>query len=148
MVWKGAMETRSRTAGGGEAGPPEVVAHGAALRSLARALVGEQGADDAVQETWLRYLERRPAEGTGLGGWLATVLRRLVSNERRADERRAQRERDGARAEALDEPTAREREETLRSVVDAVLSLEPAFREVVMLRWFEGLPPRSFVSSD
>lgn len=132
----------ARASGEVDAGPPEVVAHGAALRSLARALVGEQGADDAVQETWVRYLERRPAEGTGLGGWLATVLRRLVSNERRADERRAQRERDGARPEVLDEPTAREREETLRSVVDAVLTLEPAYREVVMLRWFEGLPPR------
>ncbi|MCY3003060.1 MAG: sigma-70 family RNA polymerase sigma factor [Planctomycetota bacterium] len=137
------MDTRSARAGGDvDAGPPEVVAHGAALRSLARALVGEQHADDAVQETWLRYLERRPATGTGLGGWLATVLRRLVSNERRADERRAQRERDGARPEVLDEPTLREREELLRSVVDAVLTLEPAYREVVMLRWFEGLPPR------
>lgn len=143
MVWKRAMDTRSARAGGDvDAGPPEVVAHGAALRSLARALVGEQGADDAVQETWLRYLERRPATGTGLGGWLATVLRRLVSNERRADERRAQRERDGARAEVLDEPTLREREELLRSVVEAVLALEPAYREVVMLRWFEGLTPR------
>jgi DNA-directed RNA polymerase specialized sigma24 family protein len=31
-------------------------------------------ADDAVQDTWVRYLERPPSAGAGLGGWLATVM--------------------------------------------------------------------------
>jgi DNA-directed RNA polymerase specialized sigma24 family protein len=36
--------------------PPEAVrAHGAALRALARALLGDSAAaDDAVQDTWVR----------------------------------------------------------------------------------------------
>lgn len=124
--------------------PPEAVrAHGAALRALARALLGDgAAADDAVQDTWVRYLERPPAAGAGLGGWLATVLRNLVSNRRREEARRAERERAAARPEHVDAHELSEREEALRAVVEAVLTLEPQYRAVVMLRWFDGLAPR------
>lgn len=122
-------------------GRREVVAHGAALRSLARALVGEQRADDAVQETWLRYLERRPATGTGLGGGSRRCCADLCSNEGAptSDARSA-----SATARARRCSTSRRcaSARLLRSVVDAVSTLEPAYREVVMLRWFEGLTPR------
>lgn len=124
--------------------PPEAVrAHGAALRALARALLGDSAAaDDAVQETWVRYLERPPSAGAGLGGWLTTVLRNLVSNRRREEARRTERERAVARPEQMDAHDLSEREEALRAVVEAVLTLEPPYRAVVMLRWFDGLAPR------
>lgn len=124
--------------------PPEAVrAHGAALRALARALLGDSAAaDDAVQDTWVRYLERPPAAGAGLGGWLTTVLRNLVSNRRREEARRGERERGAARPEHVDAHNLSEREEALRAVVEAVLTLEPQYRAVVMLRWFDGLAPR------
>jgi len=124
--------------------PPEAVrAQGAALRALARALLGNgAAADDAVQDTWVRYLERPPAEDAGLGGWLATVLRNLVSNRRREEARRVERERGAARPEHVDAHDLSEREEVLRAVVEAVLTLEPQYRAVVMLRWFDGLAPR------
>jgi RNA polymerase sigma-70 factor (ECF subfamily) len=124
--------------------PPEAVrAHGAALRALARALLGDSAAaDDAVQDTWVRYLERPPSAGAGVGGWLATVLRNLVSNRRREEARRSERERVAARSEHVDAHDLSEREEALRVVVEAVLTLEPQYRAVVMLRWFDGLAPR------
>lgn len=132
-----------------EAGaPPEsVLAHGESLRSLARALLGDRdAAEDAVQDTWVRYLESRPTQGAGLGGWLATVLRRLVSNRKREAARRAERERASARRESVDEPSLRDREQALRSVVEAVLALEEPYKAVVLLRWFEGLPPREIAA--
>jgi len=128
--------------------PPELVArHGAGLRALARALLGrEDEVDDVVQDTWVRFLEARPAQSDGVGAWLATVLRRGVVNRRRSEARRAAREFDSARPEKIDAEGMREREETLRVVVAAVLELDEPYRSVVLLRWFEGLPPREIAA--
>jgi RNA polymerase sigma-70 factor (ECF subfamily) len=120
--------------------------HGAGLRALARTLLGDEISDDAVQETWLRLLEAPPAERSSLGGWFATVLRRNAANLRRSDARRRARESDAARDERIDTDGLREREEILRSVTAAVLSLHAPYRAVVILRWFEGLPPREIAA--
>jgi RNA polymerase sigma factor (sigma-70 family) len=119
-----------------------VARHGAGLRALARTLLGDEGADDAVQDTWLRYLEARPQARGSLRGWLATALRRRASNLRRSAARRRTHEADAACDERIDTEGLREREELLRSVTAAVLSLDEPYRAVVMLRWFEDLAPR------
>lgn len=124
--------------------PPDLVtAHAASLRALARSLaLDEHAADDVVQETWLRALSSPPAHHDGIGGWLRRVAEGFALKRHRSESRRADRERKYAleRPEAV--TSANARAETLRVVVDAVLSLEDPYRETVLLRWFEGLPPR------
>src|SRR6185436_19362219 len=83
----------------------------------------------------------------GLGGWLAGSIRRLARNRARADQRRAHRERGAARAEA--QPSALEasaRIEILQRVLAAVERLDAPYREAVVLRYFEDLPPRAIAA--
>ena len=123
---------------------PELLArHSAALRALARTLLGNaDDADDVVQETWLALVEAPPRRLEGLGGWLATVLRRRASNRRRESARRSARERARAAPEAVEPRDLQQHEETLHAVVAAVSSLAEPLKTVVLLRYFEDLPPR------
>lgn len=113
------------------------------LRGLARRLVHDPGlADDLVQETWLTRL-CRPDIGTVGMGWLATVMRnrRLVAG--RSAERRRRHEGGAAPTEA--QPSTAEVVERIavrHDVVRAVLSLDEPYRETVLLRFYEDLPPR------
>ncbi|MEM7201352.1 MAG: sigma-70 family RNA polymerase sigma factor [Planctomycetota bacterium] len=84
------------------------------VRALARALSGED-ADDVEQLTWLARGERRRRRREVAGSSAATV------------------------------PSAAElaeREERRRVLVDAVNALPDELREVIVLRYFEGEPPR------
>jgi RNA polymerase sigma factor (sigma-70 family) len=118
------------------------------LRGLARALASPGAeAEDLEQETWVAALRSPPRRPGPVRGWLATILRRKASDSRRAAGRRAAREEAAARPEAF--PAAAEavaRAETRRRVLEAVLSLEEPSRSTVILRWFEGLPPREIAS--
>lgn len=115
------------------------------LRTLALQLIADAAAaDDAVQETVVAALRRRPALDSGgrARAWLASVLRRNVSYALRGARNRADRERRSAREEA--QPAADEvaaRAESQRSLADAVFSLSEPYRSVVLLRFFEGLEP-------
>jgi RNA polymerase sigma-70 factor (ECF subfamily) len=122
---------------------PEVFArHAAALRSLARALVREPAdAEDVVQETWVAYLQSPPSRLESLGGWLSTVLRRRASNRRRESGRRALHEQAARRPESFDPRGIEQQEQTLHAVVAAVSALDDQLKQVVMLRYFEGLTP-------
>ncbi len=123
--------------------PDLLMTHAGALRSMARALLGdEHAAEDVVQETWVRALSARPSTDRGLGGWLRGVAEGFALQRRRSDGRREQRERAYAseRREALD---SEQRGAVLRTVMEAVLALDEPYRETVLLRWFEGLPPRA-----
>lgn len=122
---------------------PEVFArHAAALRSLARALVREPAdAEDVVQETWVAYLQSPPSRLESLGGWLSTVLRRRASNRRRESGRRALHEQAARRPESFDPRGIEQQEQTLQAVVAAVSALDDQLKQVVMLRYFEGLTP-------
>jgi RNA polymerase sigma-70 factor (ECF subfamily) len=115
------------------------------VRGLARRLVRDSStAEDVVQETYLEALERRPSAAVSLRGWLGKVVRHVASNFLRADGRRARRERRAARPEAQPpEALLLEREETRRRLVDAVLSLRAPRSTVLILRYFENLPPRA-----
>lgn len=112
------------------------------VRGLARHLVSDpHGADDVAQEALVAALGAGRAEPA----WLSGVVRLLAANRRRAARRREDRERVvAARRDGLVPPVADTvaRVEQERLLVDAVMSLEQPFRDVVLLRYFDDLPPR------
>ncbi|MBL8897033.1 MAG: sigma-70 family RNA polymerase sigma factor, partial [Planctomycetes bacterium] len=114
------------------------------LRALARALLrDEHGADELVQDAWVRALEQPPRKGLLARGWWRAVLRRAA--HRRGVRERARRAREiaVARAEALPPADrARERAEIAQRVTAAVAALEEPFRTAIALRYLEELPPR------
>lgn len=124
--------------------PADLLDHAQFVRRLAKALLRDDAdADDAAQETIARAIERPPRCGPGLSAWFTTVLRNVIRKERRSTARREAREGIAAKREALSgahEVAARE--EVLRVVIDAIRSLEREAREVVLLRYYEDLPPR------
>lgn len=116
--------------------------HGRFLRRLSRAVLRDDSrAEDAAQEAWLAALEAPPP--ANFVGWLVTVTRRVgLRFDREADRRRA-RERSVAREERL--PAADSvaaRSEIVRLVGAVVAELPEPFRETLLLRYWEGLPPR------
>lgn len=114
------------------------------LRRLARTLVRDvHRAEDAVQETLVAAVEKTRRDGKPSKSWLSRVLHNSVRQEVRGRERRAQRE--AARPGPRSSPPSREIAERLelqRRVFDAVSSLEPLYRDVLVLRHFDGKPPR------
>jgi RNA polymerase sigma-70 factor (ECF subfamily) len=115
------------------------------LRGLAGHLVADPGAaDDAVQEAWLAALQRRPDADRPLEPWLKRVVRNVTARFKRDRARRDRRERRAARPEAAPDAHAlAERARLLRLLLDEVLTLPEAEREAVLLRYYEGLPPRA-----
>lgn len=126
-----------------------VFRHGAALRQLARELVGTASADDVVQETWLGALHRPPRHDASIGGWLSVLLRNVVRTARRRDRRRSRREQafaSGRGDAAEDVGTTIARAEVARQLITAVEALEPAYRDAIWQRYFEGLAPRAIAA--
>ncbi|MAG57360.1 MAG: hypothetical protein CMJ83_13790 [Planctomycetes bacterium] len=122
--------------------PDDLLTHAAFIRGVARGLVGEPGADDLEQDTWLRALEKPPKRGEGLRGWLRTVAQRLLSNQRRGNQRRAGRELRTVRTDAAEATSdIVERQSVLQHVVFAVMRLDEPYRTTVMLRFYEDLAP-------
>ena len=118
-----------------------LTAHARFARSLARSLLrDEHAAEDVVQDAYVKALSNPP--GTNPRSWLATVTRRLSLNARRAEARRVARE-----AVVVGERTSgspaeiAERRESLRRVMDAVLTLDEPYRSVVLMRFYEDLQP-------
>src|SRR5688572_30765480 len=118
--------------------PETLLAHTAFIRSVAAALVRDQGAvDDLVQETWLHAVATPPRAGWRVEAWLAGVTRNLARVLKRSHVRRVRREEARALPEAV--PSAADtvaRIETLRGVVEAVAELEEPYRQAVLLRHF------------
>jgi len=119
-------------------------AHGGFVRNLARALLSDAHlAEDVAQEAWLRW-HTRGAGAANPRAWLARVVRNLSANATRERGRRAAREEAAARPEPLrvgDEEAAEA--ETLRTLVEAVLALEPLLRDTLIGRYFRGLDART-----
>src|SRR6185503_17039607 len=119
--------------------PETLLEHGPRLSALARRLVRDgHAADDLVQETWLRAVERGGASSTW--SWLARVVRNLAFQGRRLDAHRAERERGAARREGGGEPE--QRFSGHKELVAAIDRLPEPYRETILLRYFEDLPPR------
>ena len=114
------------------------------LAALARSLVhDEQAAEDVVQETRLRAWRKPPGDLTHAGAFLRRIARNFALHMLRGEARRERREREAAAPEA--QPASDElvaRVEMQRAVADAVLALAEPYRSVVLLRFFERLPPR------
>jgi len=123
----------------------ELLGHVAWLRRLAATLVADAArADDLTQQVVLDALARPPAEPSRTKAWLGAVARHLAWRTKLSEGRRAARERMVAPQEAVsaaDEVVART--ELHRRVVDAVLALDERYRTPLLLRWFDGLPPRA-----
>jgi len=121
-----------------------LLTHAPFLHRLARSLVADASrADDLVQETWLAVLSS-PGRGVRAArAFLAGVARNLARVVRRSEGRRTRREREAARGEAvLSAGDVIEREELRYRVVREVLALAEPSRTAVLLRFYEGLPPR------
>ena len=121
----------------------DLMSHAAFLRGLVRSLLRDGASvDHVLQETWITAIERPPAYGSNLRGWLGTVARNLALRSRRGDDRRHRRESAVARPDrtdaALDVVATLEQQQRL---VLAVLALEEPHRSVIVLRYFEGRGP-------
>lgn len=122
----------------------DLLAHERFVRVLARRLLSHDshGAEDLAQDVWSAALERPPMRRSGLKSWLRTVALALYANRRRkqtpladdAIEKRAQ-------LEGTDAPQ-RELESLRRWVATAVNELREPYREVLLLRFYEAMPPR------
>ncbi len=61
--------------------------HVACVRRLALALLGDaDAADDVVQDTWLRAVQRPPRRAEAMSAWLARVARNLLPGRFRASD--------------------------------------------------------------
>ncbi|MBL9076211.1 MAG: sigma-70 family RNA polymerase sigma factor [Planctomycetes bacterium] len=113
------------------------------LRALARRLARDPDtADDLVQEACAIALRQDPPP-QHWRSWLVGVLRTLVRAERRGTAVRQQRHAAAARdAEAEATETLVQRAEVQQLLAQAVLQLDEPYRATVLLRYFEGEPPR------
>src|SRR4029079_1179825 len=118
------------------------------LKRLARSLLSGPGdADDLLQETWLRAAERPPSASGCALGWLGTVMRNVARDWRLRASRREKRER--ATARSGQRPPLQqviERQELQQRVVAALARLPEAHASALVLRYFDGLPPREIAS--
>lgn len=115
--------------------------HAIALRELARALVGDNAADDLVQETALAAL-RSAQRPDSPRSWLAQVLRHLAGKHHRAAIRRRRHEsraRLGPSQLAPDQLV--EHRETLLQLTKALTSLPEPYQSTLLQRYFEDLKP-------
>lgn len=123
---------------------PELLQHAGFLRAVSRrVLLHPADEDDAVQEAWLAALRSPPRPGPGLKGWFATVVRNHARESHRKERRRGQREERVARDELV--PSTADlvqRAETLKRLTAALADLPAPQRDVLLLRYFEDLPPR------
>ncbi|MEM8884182.1 MAG: sigma-70 family RNA polymerase sigma factor [Planctomycetota bacterium] len=124
--------------------PTELLAQTDWIRTLARRLVYDPSeVDDVVQETWVAIVRRPPLRTVPVRCWLAAVVRNVARQRGRGEGRRRRREQAGATDEAqpsTDGVVARA--EAHKAVVASVLELEEPYRESVLLRYFDELPPR------
>src|SRR5258706_127731 len=115
------------------------------VRQLAAHLVRDPDqAEDLVQETWRRALERPPTgeiPEQGLRAWFARVMRNLVTDRQVESDLRSWHERHASRSEAWSQEELHDRVVLQRELAEAVLSLEQPYQSAITLRYLEGLTP-------
>ena len=113
--------------------------HTQALRRMARQLLrGEADADDLVQGTVLKALQRPPRRLTRT--WMVRVLRHQATDLLRR-RRREQAKPRPARETAPGSDQVVERIETFELLAAAVRTLREPYRETIYLRYFEDRSP-------
>lgn len=119
------------------------------IRALARRLVDDRElADDVAQEASLEALKSSAAARHVGPAWLAGVVRNVAKNLRRKARVRGARELQVA-VQRTDRSAADSAAfvEQQRLLADAVLALDPPFRDVVLLRFFEARPQREIAAA-
>jgi len=124
--------------------PDSLLAHGPFVRSLAQRLAGDPNeADDIAQETWIQVLERPPSHARNPRAWFASVVRSRMLNRHRGRASRTWHESSARKDERVPSTLELLAESGVRSHLrDALDGLEPIYREVIELRFFEDMPPR------
>lgn len=115
------------------------------VRALcARLCFDRTDGDDLAQEVWRAAMQGQPGRGVPVRAWLAGIAKNLARMLRRTEGRRERRERAVARAETIADTAQLVAEaESQQRVLAAVNALPLPLREVVLLRFYEGLPPRA-----
>ncbi|MHC4955821.1 MAG: RNA polymerase sigma factor [Planctomycetota bacterium] len=109
---------------------------------VARALLRDEAdVEDAVQDTYVAALQSAPPRTGRVRPWLGGIVRNMAKNRMRREGRRRAREFAVARKEGVADSSERLRWQ--QRVVEAVLALDPIYRDVIVLRFFEELPPRA-----
>ena len=128
--------------------PQELLRRADWVRSLAGALLSDSHqADDAAQDAWVTALRRDPESPIPERAWFARVVRNAARHLRRGERHRRWREEASARPEGTSPASELvERAELQRELAGYALELEEPYRSVVLLRYWEGLPPRAIAS--
>ena len=119
------------------------------VRRLAHELCASSTIDpeEVAQQAWVRALEHGGSQVRAPRSWLARITRNVLASMHRGELRRRAREHTAAhRGHAPSSAELLLREECRQTLIELVDSLPPAEREVVLLRYFEGLPPREIAA--
>ncbi|MCR9245855.1 MAG: sigma-70 family RNA polymerase sigma factor [bacterium] len=120
----------------------DMLAHRHFIRGIVRSLLrGSDGEEDVVQQTMLKACSEGPRDRGRLRPWLARIARNLAFDHLRM--RRRRRKHDEERADVRPgEPSPADvlqREEERQRVVQAVLAMPPAYRAVLLMRFWGEL---------
>lgn len=115
--------------------------HEAFVRKTLHGLLRDDSrVDEAVQETWLRVLQRPRAALQEPRSWLAKIARHCAVSGWRSERRRQVREQQAASAGSAESAEASlSRLETRQRVVAATLALGEPYQSVVVLRYEQDL---------
>ena len=124
-------------------GPERMLeAHLEWIRALAQALARDpEAAEELAQETCVAALGPQGAGVREFRPWLATVMRNLWLQRGRSQERRLARESEAARGEHSADDLV-EQVAISRELAGFVLALDEPYRSAIVMRFWEGLPPR------
>ncbi|MEM7310125.1 MAG: sigma-70 family RNA polymerase sigma factor [Planctomycetota bacterium] len=132
--------------------PPHLQAlldHRGWVQDLAHRLLHDAAAaEDVAQEALLVALRAPDARPRSVRAWLGAVVRNLVWERMRREDRRATRELRVARAEET--PSTVELVEEVsahREIVDALMGLPEHYRDVLVRRYYEGETPTEIAAA-
>ena len=110
------------------------------IRRLAEGLLRDRGgAEEIVQETWIRARKTPPRQGQGERAWLSRVVQNLVVDTRRSEARRREIEALGTDT-TLARPDGKLETHALQAELRArVNELEEPYRSCIQKRWLEEL---------
>jgi RNA polymerase sigma factor (sigma-70 family) len=118
----------------------ELLAHSEWLARVARALVGEAGAGDVVQDTYEAALAKTSRRDGPLRPWLGGVARNIARMAVRARVRRERREQVVPVSDEVPSPEELlSRAQIQQRVGRLVIELNEPLRSTLLLRYFEGL---------
>jgi RNA polymerase sigma-70 factor (ECF subfamily) len=121
----------------------DLLRHASWIRSVARALVGDEAtAEDLTQDTLVAALTHSPPAGGKLRPWLRQVVRNFARQEHRGRGRRATRESGAGGPAPMPSPDEfAERLDMERRLTDELARLGEPYRSTLMLRYYEDLAP-------